>query len=363
MEWDMMQKTMPLVHGGDWAGFEMEYGAPPLDFSSNVSPLGLPEGVRLAAAEALRDAERYPDPLCRELRRAIAEAEGVNEDWCLCGGGSADLIYRAALAVRPRRALVTAPTFAEYEAALGLVRCETAHYPLKEETGFALDKNFPSAITPDTDMVFLCQPNNPTGRTVSRSLLTAVLDRCREARALLVVDECFCDFLDDPGTHTMKEFLGEYENLLILKAFTKTYAMAGLRLGYCLCACASLLDAMRNAGQPWAVSGPAQAAGAAALRETEYVHAVRALISQERPWLKSELTRLGFKVIPGEANYLLFFSSEPLAGPLRRRGILLRDCGNYQGLGSGWYRAAVRTHEENCQLTAALADIRKEAGR
>lgn len=361
----MRRKTMPpeLVHGGDWAGFEMEYGAPPLDFSSNVSPLGLPEGVRRAAAEALWDAERYPDPLCRELRRAIAEAEGVSVDWCLCGGGSADLIYRAALAVRPGRALVTAPGFAEYAAALELVRCDTAHYPLKEETGFALDRDFLNAVTPDTDIVFLCQPNNPTGQSVPRSLLASLLERCREVRALLVVDECFCDFLDDPGAYAMKGWLGEYENLLILKAFTKLYAMAGLRLGYCLCACAPLLDAMRTAGQPWAVSGPAQAAGAAALRETGYVQAVRTLISRERSWLGGELTRLGFWVIPGEANYLLFFSPKPLAEPLRRRGILIRDCGNYRGLRSGWYRAAVRAHEENCRLTAALADVMKEGGR
>lgn len=356
----MIQNTIPLVHGGDWAGFEMEYGTPPMDFSSNVSPLGLPESVRRAAAEALWDAERYPDPLCRELRRAIAGAEGVSENWCLCGCGSADLIYRVVLAVRPRRALVTAPAFAEYEAALELVQCDTAHYPLKEETDFALDGGVLNAVTPDTDMVFLCQPNNPTGRSVSRSLLVNLLDRCREVRALLVVDECFCDFLDDPGTYTMKELLGRYENLLILKAFTKLYAMAGLRLGYCLCACAPLVDAMRVAGQPWAVSGPAQAAGLAALRETEYVQTVCALISLERPWLRGELTRLGFRVIPGEANYLLFFSPKPLAESLRRRGILLRDCGNYRGLGSGWYRTAVRTHEENCRLAAALADIMKE---
>ena len=360
----MRQKAIPpeLVHGGDWAGFEMEYGAPPLDFSSNVSPLGLPESVRYAAAEALRDAERYPDPLCRELRRAIAVAEGVNGDWCLCGGGSADLIYRAVLAVRPRRALVTAPAFMEYAAALELVRCDTAHYPLKEETGFALDGDFLNAVTPDMDMVFLCQPNNPTGRSVSRSLLSAVLDRCREVRALLVIDECFCDFLDAPGAYSMKELLGEYDNLLILKAFTKLYAMAGLRLGYCLCSCVSLLDAMRTAGQPWAVSGPAQASGVAALKESEYVYAVRTLISQERPWLREELTRLGFRVVPGEANYLLFFSPRPLSESLRRRGILLRDCGNYKGLESGWYRTAVRTHDENCRLTAALADIMKEGG-
>ncbi len=349
-----------LTHGGDWAGYEAEYGAKPLDFSANISPLRLPEGVRAAVVESLWSAESYPDPLCRALRQAVAGAEQANVDWCLCGCGAADLIYRVVLAKKPRRALVTAPTFAEYEAALELAGCKTEHYLLREEAGFPLDEGFLDAVTPDTDMVFVCQPNNPTGRTVSRSLLTAVLDRCREADALLVVDECFCDFLDDPDTRTMKNLLGEYRNLLILKAFTKLYAMAGLRLGYCLCGDTALLDAMRNAGQPWAVSGPAQAAGIAALNETEYVQAVRALIAEQRPRLAGELTRLGLRVIPGEANYLLFFSPKPLLEPLRRRGILLRDCGNYRGLCDGWYRAAVRGREDNQRLIAALEEVLKE---
>ena len=349
-----------LIHGGDWAGYETEYGEMPLDFSANVSPLGLPEGVRAAVIESLGLAGNYPDPLCRALRSAIAGAERVEPGWCLCGCGAAELIYRAVLAKRPRRALVTAPAFAEYEAALALTGCETAHYLLKEVDSFLLGRDFLARITPDTDMVFLCQPNNPTGRTIPRPLLAAVLDRCREAGALLVMDECFCDFLNDPDAYTLKGLLGEYPNLLILKAFTKLYAMAGLRLGYCLCSDAALLDAMGRAGQPWAVSGPAQAAGIAALKETEYVQAVRTLIVVERPRLAGDLTRLGFRVVPGEANYLLFFSPKPLLEPLRRRGILIRDCRNYKGLRAGWYRTAVRGRADNLRLAAALEEIGKE---
>ncbi len=349
-----------LTHGGDWAGYQAEYGGRPLDFSANISPLGLPEGVRAGVSDWLAQAERYPDPLCRALRGAIAGTEQVDPGWILCGCGAADLIYRAVLAKRPRRALVTAPTFAEYEAALDLVSCRTDHYELKEADDFALGEGFLDAITPDMDVVFLCQPNNPTGRTVPRSLLAAALERCREVGALLVVDECFVDFLDDPAAYTVTGLLRQYPNLLILKAFTKLYAMAGLRLGYCLCSDPALLDSMARSGQPWAVSGPAQAAGIAALQETEYVRAVRALIARERPRLACELTRLGFRVVPGEANYLLFHSLKPLAGPLRRRGILLRDCGNYKGLCDGWYRAAVRTAEENRRLIAALEEILKE---
>ena len=349
-----------LTHGGDWAGFAAQYGGTPLDFSANISPLGLPEGVRAAVIGSLAQADSYPDPLCRALGQAIGGAEGADPDWCLCGSGAADLIYRAVLAKGPARALVTAPAFSEYEAALDLVRCKTDRFPLREEEAFGLDEGFLEAVGPETDMVFLCQPNNPTGRAVPRPLLVRALERCRAVNALLVVDECFCDFLDDPGAFTMKELLGKYPNLLILKAFTKLYAMAGLRLGYCLCSDRALLDAMRGTGQPWAVSGPAQAAGVAALRETEYVQAVRALIRTERPRLAGELARLGFRVIPGEANYLLFYTKTPLIQPLRERGILLRDCGNYHGLEAGWYRTAVRTAEENRRLIAALEEICKE---
>ena len=349
-----------LIHGGDWAGYRAQYGGAPLDFSANISPLGLPEGVRAAVIAALDDAHRYPDPLCRALRNAAAQVEGIEPGWCLCGNGAADLIDRAVLARRPGRALVTAPAFAGYEAALGLVSCRTVRFLLREEDGFALGNGFLNAITPDTDMVFLCQPNNPTGRTVPRPLLEETLERCRAAGALLVADECFCGFLDAPEDFTMKRSLGRYPNLLILKAFTKLYAMAGLRLGYCLCSDAALLEKMRRAGQPWAVSGPAQAAGIAALRETGYVEAVRDVIRRERPRLAAALARLGLRAVPGEANYLLFRSPVSLAEPLRERGILIRDCSNYHGLGRGWYRTAVRDREDNGRLIAALEDILKE---
>jgi threonine-phosphate decarboxylase len=352
-------KQSTLTHGGDWAGYQEEYGSAPLDFSSNLSPLGIPPAVRSAMERAVATADRYPDPLCRRLRTAIAQAEGVDAAQCLCGNGAADLIYRVVFAQRPRRALVTAPTFAEYEEALKLVGCRVERYVLKEETGFLPQDDLLDAITPDTDLVFLCEPNNPTGRTTPRALLLDALERCRQVGALLVVDECFGDFLDDPAAHTVKGCL-DGGNLLILKAFTKLYALAGVRLGYCLCADRALLEAMARAGQPWAVSIPAQQAGLAALGAGEYAAQVRALIGAERPWLQEQLTELGFRVVPGQANYLLFSSPVPLLEPLRRRGILLRGCENYQGLDESWYRTAVRTRQENERLISAIREILKE---
>ena len=135
-------------HGGDWAGFQREYGRPPLDFSANVSPLGVPDGVRRAAEAALSGLERYPDPLCRELREKLAADHGVSAGWILCGSGAADLIYRLAAAERPRTALVTAPTFSEYENALTLWGCRVTRLPLSPEENFALPESILSAVTP-----------------------------------------------------------------------------------------------------------------------------------------------------------------------------------------------------------------------
>lgn len=349
---------MELMHGGDWAGYEARYGRPPLDFSANVSPLGLPEGVRRGIIAALSEAHRYPDPLCRTLRQRLGEREGLPPEQILCGNGAADLIFRGVLAVSPRRALITAPTFGEYEQALTLADCQVERFFLREEEGFVLTSRLLEAITPGVEMVFLCEPNNPTGVVSDRQLLLEVLERCRQIGALLVVDECFGDFLEDQEAHTLRGQVGDFPNLLILKAFTKMYAMAGVRLGYCLCGDTVLLEKMAGAGQPWGVSSLAQAAGLAALQEMEYVSQVRQLITRQRPVLQKGLEELGCTVWPGAANYLLFKVHRPgLTEALEQRGITLRSCKNYHGLGPDYYRTAVRTEEENQRLLAALREV------
>ena len=242
---------MQLVHGGDWAGYRAEFGRDALDFSANVSPLGLPEGVARAITAALPTADRYPDPLCRELRAKLVLHEGVPAEQILCGNGAADLIFRLVWAKKPRRALVTAPTFAEYATALESVGCTVERFFLREQEDFAVTDAFCAAIRPGVDMVFLCQPNNPTGQLTALPLVEQILHRCAACGTLLVVDECFLDFLPDHALHTAKGLLGE-GNLVILKAFTKLYGMAGVRLGYALSADTALLEQMQACGQPWA---------------------------------------------------------------------------------------------------------------
>lgn len=350
---------MELVHGGDWAGYRARFGHDALDFSANVSPLGLPQGVADAIVAALPTADRYPDPLCRELRTALSRAEQLPEPWILCGNGAADLIYRLVWTLKPRRALLPAPTFAEYAAALESVGCEVKRKTLHEADDFAVTEAFVQAVNQSIDLVFLCQPNNPTGQITPPELVQRLVRRCADCGAVLVVDECFLDFLQQRDALTAKPLLQTAPNLVILKAFTKLYAMAGVRLGYALCANTALLAKMQAAGQPWGVSSLAQAAGAAALRETAYADAVRALIADQRPKLAAGLRALGLQVIEGRANYLLFRAPETLGAALQQRGVCLRSCGNYPGLSAGWYRTAVRTAPENEQLLQTMREVLK----
>ena len=347
----------PLTHGGDWAGYRAEFGRDPLDFSANVSPLGLPDGVAEAITASLATADRYPDPLCRALRAKLAVAENVPAESLLCGNGAADLIFRLVLAAKPRTALVTAPTFAEYATALETVGCTVERHFLREENDFAVTEDILNAVHPGIEMVFLCQPNNPTGQLAQPALVEALLHKCEAVGARLVVDECFLDFLPEGDTLSAKRLLQTSKHLVILKAFTKLYGMAGVRLGYCLCTDEALLARMQAAGQPWAVSSLAQAAGLAALDETAYVAQVRALIAQQRPRLTAGLRALGLRVLDGRANYLLFQGPETLGDALRQWGVVLRSCSNYPGLDGSWYRTAVRTGPENDELLKTLAEV------
>lgn len=347
---------MHLIHGGDVYSARQKMKQEPLDFSANINPMGMPPGAVRAAADALQQCTQYPDPLCRELRAALAAYEGIPAEQIVCGNGAADLIFRIVAATHPQRALLLEPTFAEYEQALRSMDCSIAYFPLQESEGFVLPEAFLQQLTPEINLLFLCNPNNPTGRTVSPALLQEIWKRCEEAGILLVVDECFNEFLEHPEQNTLKDVLKTGANAVILKAFTKSFAMPGLRLGYGLCGNRDLAERIFSCGQPWGVSIPAQAAGVAALQEQGYLERMRRLIQTERRWLSENLARLGLRVFPSEANYILFRTETEISlrERMEQRGVLIRACGNYRGLDDRYYRIAVRGHDENERLIAAL---------
>ncbi len=328
-----------------------------LDFSANLNPLGMPEPVRQAALSGVWQAEHYPEPDCVRLREQIGNSLAVESDQIIFGNGATELVFLMAAALRPKRALLFAPTYAEYEEALLAYGCECRYYPLKEENGFLPEEDFWERITPELDLVVICNPNNPTGRLLGRDFIAGVLERCRKTGSILFLDESFMELTGKKEEASAEPFLRS-EQLLLLKSMTKTYAMAGLRLGYAAGGSRELMERMDRYKPSWNVSIPAQAAGEAALSEEAYLERSVRYIEGERKFLLDGLRQFPLQVYDGAANYLFFSGRrEDLKEALLEQGILIRDCRNYRGLGAGHYRIAVRTREENRLLIRGFRQV------
>lgn len=325
-----------------------------IDFSTNINLMGMPEGVIKGAYEGVDLSQNYPDSYCLELREAISEYEDVKVEEIICGNGAADLIFSLAFSRKPKKALVLAPTFYEYEKALRASGCQIEYFYLSEKNGFILEENFMNSLE-DIDMVFLCNPNNPTGELIKKEFIYRIIKRCAEKNIFLVVDECFMYFVENQSEYSAKEFAKEYRNLFILKAFTKIYAMPGLRLGYGICSNKEVLEKMYEISQPWSISIPAQRAGINALKETEYVENSLKVLKEEKEYLINELLKKEFKIYGSNANYIFFkVNSSDFFEECLKKGFLIRDCSNYEGLEKGYYRIAVKKHEENTKFIESI---------
>jgi threonine-phosphate decarboxylase len=336
-----------------------EYGDGTLiDFSVNTNSLGIPRTVKENMNAIADISDVYPDPECNQLTACLAEKYNVPATHILCGNGADDLLYRVVFAVKPKHAIIVEPTFEEYQRALKLVNCNVLHYTLSESDGFELDEKILSVIQPDCDMLFLCNPNNPTGQIVSKPFIEKILDCCAENNIIVVIDECFIEFLPQWRDYSAKRLTTKYENLVVIDAFTKTYSLAGFRLGFCISSNIRLLSRMYSCGQSFSVSTPAQFAGLCVLMDETYMQKTYQFLLSERDWLVGELEKLPLMVFPSKGNFLLFKSpTKNMLQELLIRGIKVRDCSQFYGLSSAYCRIAIRKHSDNELLLKVLADI------
>ncbi len=332
------------AHGGDLCA---RY-----DFSINVSPLGISGKVRRAIVSSLKKTDHYPDPYCRKLREAISVKEGVPQECILAGNGAAELIYAYAAYHTGGKAYILSPTFTEYAAAFKAFKGEVEYVYGYESIGEIQLKS--------SDTVFVCVPNNPDGFLPSRSQLFGLIETCRTMGASVFVDACFYDFTMG-APYLLKELL-ELDHVFVLQALTKSYALAGMRIGY-LMGKSDELQKISEFVQPWSVSVPAQAAGVAAACDTKYLNRLRALIQKEREYLTDGLKKMGYIPFPSCANFLLFEGEKDLAVCLRKCGIAIRVCDDFIGLvaekDKKFFRIAVRTHRENRILLKVLQEVKK----
>ncbi|MEF3168045.1 MAG: threonine-phosphate decarboxylase CobD [Deltaproteobacteria bacterium] len=346
-------------HGGDIYGLARRLGKRPeevIDFSSNISPLPPPPGLREVLIRHIDEISRLPEVDSLGLREAIGRRYGIGPDRIFVVPGTTDWIHTIPGLLRPERVVIPIPTYADYEDAARKAGCEVVTVPIGPE-GFSirecLDAIFHAAR--ERDLVFLCNPNNPTGRFIPPHDIADAASK--RPQTFWVVDESYAPFVAEDA---LSSLLGcSLENILILRSFSKIYGVPGLRLGYAVCSQA-MKETLGQAMKPWAVGRLSQIAGEYLLKETAYEEEVRKYCTQEKRRLLALLEGVSFlKPLPAEAHFILFqvhypWSAGKVTKFLEAGGILIRDCSNFSGLDGRYIRMALRSRKENDMLAHVL---------
>ncbi|HEU4965691.1 MAG TPA: threonine-phosphate decarboxylase CobD [Bacilli bacterium] len=349
-------------HGGDvWTAAE-QFGVARealLDVSANINPLGPPESVVAALQESLvAGIAAYPDPLGRELKAVLVEKVAVASEQIVLGNGAAEVLYGVMRALRPRRVGVMQPCFSEYAAAAEGVGAEVVAVFAREDADYLPARGDLLAVCAKVELFIVGHPNNPNGRFLPLAWLEEMAKVLAARGGSLLVDEAFLDFVPRAPSLLTRVRAGELPSVVLLRSLTKFYAIPGLRLGYAVCA-AELARRIERELPPWRVNALALVAGVVGLRDEQFAERTIAWLERERPFLRDGLARLpGVTVYGGEVNYVLFRSENvALQADLGRRGILIRSCAEYPGLGEGFYRVAVWFRQENERLLREMERV------
>ncbi len=352
------------VHGGEVFRLAAEYGFAAgeiIDFSANINPLGLPGGVDRVLRQALKNLANYPEIDAASLRLRLAGRHHLAIDNIVVGNGSSALIYLLARVLKPKKSLILSPTFTEYERALTQVKSEVVNLnSLHPERDFLLDEIIEIIKKIGPELVFLCNPNNPTGALWSIADLEKIVAALKQAGIILVLDEAFIDFVGPDASFADR--VTYFDNLIILRSLTKIYALAGIRCGYLLSG-VRINRLLSPFLEPWSVNSLAlEAAAEAVANDHEFIKQTLSYIAGERRYLSEKFTRLRFlKPFPAAANYILTriepdIDCKKLRDFLFRRDkIMIRLCDDYAGLGSNFVRFAVKRESENRRLIEGLS--------
>lgn len=346
-------------HGGNIHRASQMTGLPVtriLDFSASINPLGVPKTAVAAIKEGVSLLPHYPEPFANSLAFSIARHYSLAPESLICGNGSTELIYLIPRVLKPKRILITAPTFSEYEKACkGAQKSEVRSLMLRPESEFDIDPEAFIKSMKGCNLAFLCNPNNPTGRLIKRENIVKIADAARRLRCYLVVDEAFMDFCPD---ETVMPYVRQNPYLIVLRSLTKFYALAGLRIGFGVFPM-KVAQEMWKYKEPWTINSLADAAARAALKDIGYQTRSIETMSHEKQFLERSLERLAIPFIHSSANYYLIEmkNAQMVIRDLAQKGILLRDCSNFEGLGKTYIRIAVRSRRENRILLKELSKL------
>lgn len=352
------------THGGNIISMAIELGCPVtdlIDMSSNLTPLGMVPGLKDMLIDKLDEISYLPETASHALIDAFSRKYGLQEGQVVAGNGTTEFIYGVPASLGLERAVIVNPTYSDYQLACSWAGMTVTSFDLMHREGFALDLNKLSDSLTGGELVFICNPNNPTGWTCPSKDLHAFALAHRES--MFLVDESYLPFLNEPS-------LFEFplpENLFILCSFSKIYGIPGLRLGFLVSQVQNMTQLAKRL-KPWGVNRMAQVAGEFLITHGDaYVNEVRDFLAQQRPAFAQALGKLpGVEVIPGKANFILCCLSgnvraEYLREKMLEHRIMIRNCSNFAGLDDRYFRLSLKGERENAFCLEMLDTVLGDA--
>ena len=365
-----------------------------LDYSSNINPYGIPESLKKRITENLEILERYPDPDYIELRQKLAHLNKVDMSNIILGNGATEIIFLFMKVINPKKILIAAPTFGEYERAVkamervenssilgnsdkkkddenscGKQKIKIEYFELKENDDFKLNiHNLKNELEKKYDLLIICNPNNPTGKFLKLSETEQILKECNKYNTKLFIDEAFIDFLKDGMKESIINTKENKQNLFVARAFTKFFAIPGLRLGYGIYFDKKLEKGISEKKEPWSVNNIAEMAGLTVLDDTEYIEKTLKWITEEKTYVYEKLneisgikpykTEVNFITVKIEDNFILKgLNVKILREKMLEQGILIRDASNFNFLDERFFRLAIKDRENNDRVIETLKKI------
>ena len=361
-----------------------------LDYSSNINPYGIPESLKSRIIENLEILERYPDPDYVELREKLAHLNKIDISDIVLGNGATEIIFLFMKVINPKKILIVSPTFGEYERAVKATEIprdivslscsgdnknienkeiEIEYFELKESDDFKLNiGNLKNELEKKYDLLIICNPNNPTGKFLKLAQTEEILKECNKYDTKLFIDEAFIEFLADGMKESIINTEENKKNLFVTRAFTKFFAIPGLRLGYGMYFDKELEQKISEKKEPWSVNNIAEMAGLTVLDDTEYIEKTLKWITKEKIYMYEKLNEIsGIKVYETEVNFITGKIDEKLFSEglnvkilrekMLEQGILIRDASNFKFLDERFFRLAIKDRASNDRVIEAMKEI------
>ncbi|MEJ2241459.1 MAG: threonine-phosphate decarboxylase CobD [Candidatus Bathyarchaeota archaeon] len=364
-----LRTLTPYFHGGNVWEISEKYEIPVnqlIDFSISTNPLGAPESALNSIRQNVNLIKHYPDPNHEWLLNIIAKTVGVTSKNVILGNGSTELIYlfNEVFLENGCDAVIPIPSFSEYKAAIErfggnivFLKCDSKH-------NFELNvEKLEKLVTEKTRIIFLCNPNSPTGVLYPRKDVLQILKFAEKCNILVFLDEDYIDFVDDNKRYSMAGLVNDYQNLFVLRSLTKFFSLAGVRIGFGI-GSQEIVNCLKNIMMPWSVNTLAMYSTASAINDNDFTNKSRALVAKGRKEMQDMFQAIPWlKVYPSETNFLLIeiikgdLTSTQIRTKLAKKGLLIRDCKDFDGLNNRFFRVAVRLPEENKKLLKQIKSL------